>query len=61
MPREVQEKSSVVCGDFSGPLVEFVKGRMEREGWVNCEARIVDATVSFLIFAAILASGLVDG
>lgn len=46
LPREVQERSSVVCGDFSGPLVEAVKGRIEREGWVNCEARVVDATVS---------------
>lgn len=59
MPREVQEKSSVVCGDFSGPLVEAVKGRIEREGWVNCEARVVDATVSFLVFVVILVGGKV--
>ncbi|KAJ0124482.1 Aklanonic acid methyltransferase DnrC [Diaporthe amygdali] len=48
VPRGVQEKSSVVCGDFSGPLVEAVKGRMGREGWVNCEAKVVDAQESGL-------------
>jgi ubiquinone/menaquinone biosynthesis C-methylase UbiE len=46
--RQVREQSSVVCGDFSGPLVESVKGRIAKEGWVNCEARVVDATVSAL-------------
>lgn len=48
VPREVQERSSVLCGDFSAPLVEAVKGRMAKEGWVNCEAQVVDATVSVL-------------
>lgn len=55
VPREVQEKSSVLCGDFSAPLVEAVKGRMAREGWVNCEAQVVDAQVSVLLLRALRA------
>lgn len=52
VPREVQDKSSVLCGDFSAPLVEAVKGRIAKEGWVNCEAQVVDATVSVLLLLA---------
>ncbi|KAI3394657.1 hypothetical protein diail_2467 [Diaporthe ilicicola] len=48
VPRDVQDKSSVVCGDFSKPLVETVKGRIEKEGWVNCDAQVVDAQESGL-------------
>lgn len=46
VPQATREKSSVLCGDFSGPLVEAVKGRIAKEGWENCEAQVVDATVS---------------
>lgn len=46
VPRAVLEASSVVCGDNSAALVEVVRGRIEREGWVGCEARVVDAQVS---------------
>lgn len=49
VPRGAQEKSSVLCGDFSAPLVEAVKGRIAEEGWVNCEARVVDAQVGALL------------
>lgn len=52
VPAGVQEKSSVLCGDFSAPLVEAVKKRAEKEGWVNCEAQVVDATVSNLLLRA---------
>lgn len=56
VPRGVQEKSSVLCGDFSAPLVEAVKGRIAKEGWVNCEAQVVDAQVSSaLLFRALRA------
>lgn len=55
VPREVQEKSSVLCGDFSAPLVEAVKGRITKEGWVNCEAQVVDAQVSVLPLFALRA------
>ncbi|KAL1860379.1 hypothetical protein Daus18300_009292 [Diaporthe australafricana] len=48
VPRDVQDRSSVLCGDFSKPLVELVKGRIEKEGWVNCDAQVVDAQESGL-------------
>lgn len=54
VPRGVQERSSVLCGDFSAPLVEAVKGRIEKEGWVNCDARVVDAQVSILLLRGAL-------
>ncbi|ROV97134.1 hypothetical protein VMCG_07532 [Cytospora schulzeri] len=43
VPREVLERSNILCGDFSGPLVEVVKKRIEKEGWVNTRAEVVDA------------------
>ena len=45
VPREVLEKSSILCGDFSEPLVEFVKKRIEKEGWINTKAEVVDSQV----------------
>ena len=45
---EVLGKSSVVSADFSEPTVEFVRGRIEREGWRNTEARVVDAQVGWV-------------
>ncbi|KKY31906.1 putative methyltransferase-like protein [Diaporthe ampelina] len=55
VPGEVRERSSVLCGDFSAPLVEAVKGRISKEGWVNCEAQVVDAQVSVLPLLALKA------
>lgn len=49
VPHKVLEESSIVCADFSEKLVESVQNRIEREGWVNCEARVVDAQVSFVL------------
>lgn len=49
VPRGVLERSSVICADFSEKLVESVQGRIEREGWMNCEARVVDAQVSVVV------------
>ncbi|KAK4125712.1 S-adenosyl-L-methionine-dependent methyltransferase [Parathielavia appendiculata] len=40
---EVLKQSSILCGDFSEPMVELVKKRIESEGWVNTEAVKVDA------------------
>ncbi|KAJ4412527.1 hypothetical protein N0V82_008752 [Gnomoniopsis sp. IMI 355080] len=48
VPRDVLERSSVVSADLSEKLVESVQARSEREGWVNCEARVVDAQNSGL-------------
>lgn len=50
VPKEVLERSSVLCGDFSGPLVEVVKQRIEKEGWVNTRAGVVDAQVCFVCY-----------
>lgn len=46
IPRDVLERSSVLCADLSEKLVENVKDRIDQEDWVNCEARVVDAQVS---------------
>ncbi|KAK4096095.1 S-adenosyl-L-methionine-dependent methyltransferase [Parathielavia hyrcaniae] len=40
---EVLQQSSILCGDFSEPMVELVKKRMGSEGWLNAEATKVDA------------------
>ncbi|KAK4134466.1 S-adenosyl-L-methionine-dependent methyltransferase [Trichocladium antarcticum] len=40
---EVLGQSRIVCGDFSEQVVGLVRGRAEREGWVNTEAERVDA------------------
>lgn len=46
VPSDVLQSSSIVCGDFSATLVDAVHKRIEKEGWTNCEARVVDAQVS---------------
>lgn len=45
VPKAVLERSSVLCGDYSEALVQTVRARIEREGWVGCEAKVVDAQV----------------
>lgn len=45
VPREVLGRCTVLCGDFSGPLVGFVSKRIEKEGWVSTRAEVVDAQV----------------
>jgi hypothetical protein len=42
---DVLGQSRIVCGDFSEQAVGLVKGRVEREGWVNTNAETVDAQV----------------
>lgn len=46
VPRRVLESSRVLCGDASEALVDAIRARMEREAWVGCEARVIDAQVS---------------
>jgi FAD synthase len=43
--KAVLAKSSIISADFSESTVEFVKKRIEKEGWVSTEARVVDAQV----------------
>jgi DUF917 family protein len=44
--RDVLEKSRMVAADKSEMLVDLVKGRIVDEGWVNVEAKVLDAIVS---------------
>ncbi|OIW28761.1 S-adenosyl-L-methionine-dependent methyltransferase [Coniochaeta ligniaria NRRL 30616] len=41
--KQVLAKSSIISADFSESTVEFVRRRIEKEGWVNTDARVVDA------------------
>jgi ubiquinone/menaquinone biosynthesis C-methylase UbiE len=43
--RQTLLESSIISADFSESAVEFVKRRIESEGWINTEARVVDAQV----------------
>ncbi|KAK4044119.1 hypothetical protein C8A01DRAFT_43050 [Parachaetomium inaequale] len=40
---EVMKQSSILCGDFSEQALGMAKQRIESEGWVNTEARVIDA------------------
>jgi hypothetical protein len=42
---EVLKQSSILCGDFSEPVIGLAKQRMEQEGWVSTEVAKVDAQV----------------
>ncbi|KUI74009.1 Aklanonic acid methyltransferase DnrC [Cytospora mali] len=48
VPKEILERSSVMCGDVSGPMIDVVKKRIEKEGWINTRAEVVDAQNSGL-------------
>lgn len=39
----VLAKSSIICGDFSEAMVQATRRRAQREGWVNTEARVINA------------------
>ena len=43
--KDVLDKSSFICGDNSAPLVGLVERRIEAEGWLNAEAKVLDAKV----------------
>ncbi|KAL8377941.1 hypothetical protein RB595_008566 [Gaeumannomyces hyphopodioides] len=40
---EVLEKSSILSADLAPGMVELVKDRQVREGWINSEAQVLDA------------------
>ncbi|CAN8099308.1 unnamed protein product [Discula destructiva] len=48
VPQNVLEESTILCGDFSAPLVERVRERIKTEVWAGVEARVVDAQDSGL-------------
>lgn len=46
LPRETLEKGSILATDLAEGMVNMLKGRIENEGWVNTEARVLNAQVS---------------
>ncbi|KAL2875478.1 hypothetical protein SGCOL_009390 [Colletotrichum sp. CLE4] len=46
VPREVLEKSEVICADGSPMMVELVERRIREEGWGGAKARVLDAMVT---------------
>ncbi|KAL8778936.1 MAG: hypothetical protein Q9213_007171, partial [Squamulea squamosa] len=43
VPAETRGRMKLTLGDFSERMLAVAKERCEREGWVDTEARIVDA------------------
>ncbi|KAI2814888.1 hypothetical protein CBS115989_8185 [Aspergillus niger] len=43
LPEDVKRHWTLTCGDITELMVEYTKLRIEREGWVNAEAKVVDA------------------
>lgn len=43
LPEDVKRNWTLTCGDVTELMVEYTKLRSEREGWVNAEAKVVDA------------------
>ncbi|KAK2046372.1 methyltransferase domain-containing protein [Colletotrichum somersetense] len=48
VPRQVLEKSEILCGDESPMMIDLVKKRIKDEGWVGTQARVIDAMDSGL-------------
>ncbi|KAK7418906.1 hypothetical protein QQX98_003609 [Neonectria punicea] len=42
IPKDVLEKSTILCGDNSEQMVAIVKRRIADEGWVNTTATVLD-------------------
>ncbi|GAQ34874.1 methyltransferase [Aspergillus niger] len=49
LPEDVKRNWTLTCGDVTELMVEYTKLRSEREGWVNAEAKVVDAQSSWLV------------
>ncbi|KZO90156.1 S-adenosyl-L-methionine-dependent methyltransferase [Calocera viscosa TUFC12733] len=43
LSEEQKKRTRVTCGDVQQVLIDYVKGRMEREKWEDVEVRLVDA------------------
>ncbi|PYH62773.1 gliotoxin thiomethyltransferase [Aspergillus niger CBS 101883] len=43
LPDNIKRHWTLTCGDITELMVEYTKLRIEREGWVNAEAKVVDA------------------
>ncbi|CCF47354.1 hypothetical protein CH063_04131 [Colletotrichum higginsianum] len=42
--KDVLEKSTFLCADIAQNMVDLVKERVQAEGWLNTEVRLLDAT-----------------
>lgn len=45
LPRDVLAQSSFICADNAQGMIDLVQKRIENEGWVNVEAKVLDAQV----------------
>ncbi|GLA25956.1 hypothetical protein AnigIFM63604_008998 [Aspergillus niger] len=43
LPEDIKRHWTLTCGDITELMVEYTKLRIEREGWVNAEAKVVDS------------------
>jgi len=43
VPRDVLARSTIINADFSEQMVGISQRRAEKEGWINAEARVLDA------------------
>jgi hypothetical protein len=58
---EVMKQSSILCGDFSEQALALAKQRIESEGWVNTEARVIDAQVRVFVLFPCCSAQLMAG
>ncbi|KAL9002550.1 MAG: hypothetical protein Q9188_004529 [Gyalolechia gomerana] len=59
-----KKRMKLTCGDFAEPMLQAVKERIEENGWVNTEARLVDAQKTGLpdaAFTHVLANFVIMG
>lgn len=59
-----KKRMKLTCGDFSEPMLQAVKERIEENGWNNTEARMVDAQRTGLpdaSFSHVLANFVIMG
>ncbi|KAL8935458.1 MAG: hypothetical protein Q9216_005414 [Gyalolechia sp. 2 TL-2023] len=59
-----RKRMKLTCGDFAKPMLEVVKKRIEEKGWMNTEARQVDAQKTALpdaSFTHVLANFVIMG
>lgn len=47
LSRDVVQKSTFLCADNAEGMVNLVRKRVDMEGWVNVEAKTLNAMVSF--------------
>lgn len=40
-----KKRMKLTCGDFSEPMLQAVRERIQENGWTNTEARLVNAQV----------------